>query len=201
MDRSRSRPARRAPSAVSSAMSRAWPGQRPPEGVRPDVVDEGPSSTGTGCAGAPQCPWAGPAGWRTTRRTPGGQRTSSKSQVPVGTRVPRLSSSYRRTCVRSSGGAGRLAAAPRSDNGASAGGELEASPGDRLPGRGRTKPQDPGTVHRLSRRRALRRQQMPGLRSCQVMRQRRSLQEKNRRQSEKAGCEVSPPGPKWRLLW
>ena len=62
-----------------------------------------------------------------------------------------------------------------------------------------------GPVHRLSRRRPRR----PVDEGASVAGKSHAgqllcvtpLQENNRRPSEKAGCAVSPTGPKWRLLW
>ncbi len=155
-------------------------------------------STGTNSAAAPQCSRPASADWRTTEGTPDPQRTSS-SPVPVETRLSHLSSACRRTCFTSPGGTARPRTAPRRTTGhrqrPTGGGPrrppIETGPHPAaVPG--------PSTGHPGAdpwRRR------MQGLHRWQVTRQRRPLQENNRRQSEKAGCEVSPPGPKWRLLW
>lgn len=68
-------------------------------------------------------------------------------------------------------------------------------------GRVRTRPQNRATFRRLPGHRSLRPRRLSGPRRWQVTRQRRSLQENNRRPLEKPGREVSPMGQKWRLLW
>ena len=95
--RSRSRPARRAPGAVSSAMSRAWPGQRPPEGVCSDVVDRLPRPQGPIAQEHPDA--------HGLHRQAGGQQEEPQvsSGPPVILQVrrhtaTRLPSAYRRTC-------------------------------------------------------------------------------------------------------
>src|SRR4051812_17145592 len=96
----------RARGAVSRAMSGAWPGQRPPEGVRPDAVGEERLSTGTNCARAAQCAGSGQDAWQVSSRPPVVVQS-------VDAPVRRLSPAYRRTAAHAraaQAGRGRFSA-------------------------------------------------------------------------------------------
>ncbi|SFD96114.1 hypothetical protein SAMN05216574_101443 [Blastococcus tunisiensis] len=136
----RSRPgrARRVPSAVSSAMSRAWPGQRPPEDVRPDVADRRVCPQGPNCAQAPRCSRPASAGCRTTGGTPVSRETPVILQVRRHTGTPTVVGLPENVLQRA-GGARRRRPGTASRRTPGLGRRRTgAVPGDRLPGRGRT---------------------------------------------------------------
>jgi hypothetical protein len=203
-DRSRALPSRRAPSAVSSAMSRAWPGQRSPQGVRPDAVDR---------SRRPQEPIAQERpNAHGLHRLTGGQLeelqvSSGPSvilQVPRHTGTPTVvglpENALQKRGQRRSASARHSVAA---DNRTSAGDGRRRSQGTAYRDEAEPEPQDRGRPPAVPAPPPASAGEAPPSLTGDAPEAAATgpLQENNRRQSDKAGCEVSPPGPKWRLLW